>query len=208
MLNHVGSSVWKMCFFLLKCWICWFLGSMGGQQGPNKGKLIHHIQHIQHLSRKKLFFGTRHSTWSNIFNISAERSIFFEKTSLFQGKSSPWPKKCFFQQKESTWPQNFQKCFFSRKIQHGHKSSSFNRTVSFQVLFCFLLFSVSLSLYLRSLLLLHFWTCVSLFLSFFRSFCLSLSLSPSLPFSIYCYPLSLFLDLPPLHSLSWLLTLS
>ena len=23
MLNHVGDLVWKMCFFLQKCWICW-----------------------------------------------------------------------------------------------------------------------------------------------------------------------------------------
>ena len=96
----------EMCFFLLKCWICWimldlvseecasfcwnveyvdFFGSMGGQKGPNRGKIIQHIQHIQHFSRKKHFFGKRRSAWSNIFNISAERSTIWKK-GFFQGK--------------------------------------------------------------------------------------------------------------------------
>ena len=25
MLNHVGDLVWKICFFLQKCWICWIM---------------------------------------------------------------------------------------------------------------------------------------------------------------------------------------
>ena len=86
MLNHVGSNFRKMCFFLLKCWICWIcwiiLGLWKAKKGPNRPKIIQHIQHIQHFSRKKHFFQKRHSTWSNIFNISAERSTFLKKMLL------------------------------------------------------------------------------------------------------------------------------
>ena len=44
---------------------------------------IQHIQHIQHFSRKKHIFQTLDPTWSNIFNISAERSTFLIPLAFF-----------------------------------------------------------------------------------------------------------------------------
>ena len=179
-----------------------YFGSMESQKGPHRPKII---QHIQHFSRKRHFFRKRHSTWSNIFNISAERSIFLKKNASFWGggvkfnmaqkvalsaeKIQHGPKSGPFSRKNSTWADNV--CLSSKKV-------------SFQVLFCFLLFSVSLSLSVpqipSSSALLH--LCVS------HSLTLSLSLSLSLPSFLY-------LLLPPLSvprlssiTLSFLLTFS
>ena len=104
MLNHVGSNFRKMCFFLLKCWICWIIfGSMESQKGPNRGKLIQHI---------------------HIFNISAERSTFLGKGiqhdltySTFQQKEAHFWKKCFFLGKNSTWPKKW--LFQGEILQHS-----------------------------------------------------------------------------------------
>ena len=199
----------KMCFFLLKSWICWIcwiiLGLWKAKRDQNRPKIIQHIQHIQHFSRKKHFFRKRHSTWSNIFNISAERSTFLKKMLLSGEKFNMAPKSGSFSRKSSTWPKKW--FFQQKKFNMCRKCVSFFWKSFFSGAFLFsslsLSPSLSLSLYLRYLLL-HFSTCVSLTLTL----SLSLSLSLSLPFSIYCYLLSLFLDPPLLHSLSCLLSLS
>ena len=49
----------------------------------HRPKKIQHIQHIQHFSRKKHIFQTLDPTWSNIFNISAERSTFLIPLAFF-----------------------------------------------------------------------------------------------------------------------------
>ena len=81
-----------------------YFGSTGGQKGPNSGKIIQHIQHIQDFSRKKhFFFGKGHSIWSNIFNISAERST-FSKNELLSGEMiQHGPKSGSFSRNNSTW---------------------------------------------------------------------------------------------------------
>ena len=85
MLNHVGDLVWKMCFFLRKCWICWicwmFLEPIGSfayrfkkhstystystflqKEAHFSNKISNMIQHIQHFCSfelilyKKCFF--------------------------------------------------------------------------------------------------------------------------------------------------------
>ena len=49
----------------------------------HRPKKIQHIQHIQHFCRKKHIFQTLDPTWSNIFNISAERSTFSAHVEFF-----------------------------------------------------------------------------------------------------------------------------
>ena len=187
-----------------------FFGSMGGQTGPNRGKIIQHIQHIQHFSRKKHFFGKRHSTWSNIFNISAERSTFLKKE-LVSGKNQHNPKSGSFSRKNSTWPKSGS---FSRK----DSTCADNVFLSYEkFLFrCFSVFFSSLSLSLslsRSLSLCTsdpFFFCTSplvcLSLSLTLSLSLSLSLSPFLSLSIVTHSLcsSTFLH----YTLSFLLAFS
>ena len=99
MLNHVGSSVWKNVLLSAEMLnvlnMLNYFGSMGGQKGPNRGKII---QHIQHIRQKEALFQKRYSTWSNIFNISAERNTILKKCACFVGNNSTWPKKWFFQQ--------------------------------------------------------------------------------------------------------------
>ena len=126
MLNHIGDFVWKMCFFLRKCWICWIcwmiLESIGSfayrfkniqhiqhiqhlQKSTFFKQDLQHIQHIQHFCRKKHIFQTRSPTWFNIFNISAERSIFL--TSM---KFRIWMyQKCIFLQFRALF---YWKCFY------------------------------------------------------------------------------------------------
>ena len=141
------------------------------------------IQHIQHFRRKKHIF---------------------EKKPSFWGKNSTWPKKWFFQQTKFNMAQKV--VLSAEKIQHVPKMCFFLLKKflfrCFSVFFSSLSLSLDISLSLSapqipsSSALLH--LCVSH----------SLSLSLSLPFSIYCHLLSLFLDPPPLHSLSCLLSLS
>ena len=87
MLDHVECLFPKMCFFLLKywiCWICWIiLPQFGPIWPPIRPKKLQHIQHIQHFSRKKHIFQTLDPTWFNIFNISAERSTFSAHVEFF-----------------------------------------------------------------------------------------------------------------------------
>ena len=190
-----------MCFFLLKCWICWIcwiiLCLWEAKRDQLRGKIIQHIQHIQHFRRKKhtffffffekciqhdltystfqqkeAFFRQMHSTWYKIVNIAAERSTPFEKRACFREIIQHGPKvvlsaeiiqhgpKSGLSAEKTTWPQKY---FFQQKS-------------CFQVLFCCLFFSVSLSLFFTLF-------CTSPLVSL--SFCLS-------PF------LSLFLATPPL----------
>ena len=141
MLNHVGSNVPKICFFLLKCWICWIILGLWNAKGTTRGKII---PHIQHFSRKKHFFreGIQHDLTYSTFQ---QKEAHFSEKSFFLGKNATWPKKV---------------ALSAAKIQHGPKSGFFSRQhstcaenvflssekVPFQVLFCLLLFSVSLSL--------------------------------------------------------------
>ena len=80
--KHV-ESFWipppENCFFQLwcwNCWICWMFGTYPPsppKQGPDSAQ---NIQHIQHDSWKKHFFLQCHSTWFNLFNMTALRSTF------------------------------------------------------------------------------------------------------------------------------------
>ena len=56
-------------------------------------KTIQHIQHIQHFSRKKLFFWRALTNIFNIFNISAEKSIFCSKRALSAEIIQTYPQK-------------------------------------------------------------------------------------------------------------------
>ena len=178
MLDHVGSSVWKMCFFLLKCWICWICWIF---------LVLWEAKRDQLEAKQFNIF--------NIFNISAETSTFLEKGiqhdltySTFQQKEALFWKKSFFQgekmqhnpkggsfcRKNSTWPK---KWFFQQKIQHVPKCVSFLWKVSFQVLFCFLLVSVSVSVSLSLSRYLFLCTSDPFFFCTSPLVCLSLSLS-------------------------------
>ena len=123
----------QMCFFLMKCWICWicwkvvfekcasFCGNVEHVEyvesssallatgTDSKGvvpKMIQHIQHVQHFSRKKHIFWRAVINIFNIFNISAERSIFCSKSGSFCRKNWTWKNGSF-----------------SRNIQHRQKRS-------------------------------------------------------------------------------------
>ena len=64
------------------------------------------------FKQKEALFQKRHSTWSNIFNRTAERSTFSKKWAYFRGKFNMAPKSGTFSRNNSTWPK---KCFFQLK---------------------------------------------------------------------------------------------
>ena len=67
---------WKICFFLLKCWICWIILPLVVPLAFHRPKIIQHIQHIQHFSRKKhIFWNIRSNMIQHIQHFSRKKHI-------------------------------------------------------------------------------------------------------------------------------------
>ena len=108
MLNHVGDLVWKMCFFLRKCWICWicwmFLEPIGSfayrfkkhstysaystflqKEAHFSNKISNMIQHIQHFCSFELILYKKCFFLQKCWICWIMLEILFEKCASFCG---------------------------------------------------------------------------------------------------------------------------
>ena len=129
----------KMCFFLLKCWICWIMFYAKLWKSPSFCWNVEYVEYVECFVAHEAPFADHGVQWAkktfnifNIFNISAERSIFSEPYiqhdstySTFSRKKQIKKKKSLFRGKNPTWPQKV--VLSAEKIQHGPKSGSFSR---------------------------------------------------------------------------------
>ena len=100
-----------------------YFASSWSPLASHRPKKIQHIQHIQHFSRKKHIFQTLDPTWSNIFNISAERSTFSAHVEFFLLKEPLFgPCWIFSAERTTFW---VMLSFFPWKKPFFSKSASF-----------------------------------------------------------------------------------
>ena len=104
----------KMCFFLLKCWICWIMLDLVSEKCAS---FCWNVEYVE-------FFGVYGAKWDQIEANNSTYSTFQQKEALFGKGIQHDLTYSTFQQKETLLKKEL---VSGEKIQHNPKSGSFSR---------------------------------------------------------------------------------